>query len=136
MPPPRAAAGSKKRKASGGTTTTSTEEEQELHALLGSFAVYHRATAEVVAADDDEKKRVAHPPVIAGVTSSRQDNLPHDARVFASHTATRHAVTRWDADELGRTAEVHTWDLVDAAAVRLNPHLVTASLREVGGCTS
>ena len=81
---------------------------RELRALLGAFATYHRAP--------DER-------LPAGVSAVARDDAPFDARIFASRSTLEVDVRRWDADELGHRAVVHTWDLTDAAAARLEPAL-------------
>ena len=81
---------------------------RELRALLGAFATYHRAP--------DER-------LPEGVSAVARDDAPRDARIFASRSTLEVDVRRWDADELGRRAVVHTWDLTNAAAARLEPAL-------------
>ena len=123
-------------------------EKAELHALLGNFATYHHVVVHDERGggdtshnsgdddgdcdDEDRRREMAVMEKCDKVSSSFRwsDDLPFDARVFVRRTESRHWTMSWDAEELGRVAVVHTWDLTDAAAEKLNPHLVTAALRE------
>jgi hypothetical protein len=91
-------------------------EDEELHSLLGAFASYHRVQKQSDVVPEGVNVRFG----VGG----------RDARVFASRTSLEFEVNRWDADELGSSPVVHTWDLTPAAADRLNRELLPAALRE------
>ena len=97
-------------------STSESGEDEELHSLLGAFASYHRVQKQSDTVPEGVNVRFG----VGG----------RDARVFASRTSLEFEVNRWDADELGSSPVVHTWDLTPAAADRLNRELLPAALRE------
>lgn len=113
---PRSAVGGMSSGEEDDASASESGEDEELHLLLGAFASYHRVQKQSDVVPEGVNVRFG----VGG----------RDARVFASRTSLEFEVNRWDADELGSSPVVHTWDLTPAAADRLNRELLPAALRE------